>query len=394
MTAAVPRLRRCDDVIVVGAGPAGSTAAWLLARAGARVRILDRAAFPRPKLCGDTLNPGARALLHRLGMANGLEDAALTIRGMRVTGPGAVEVTGTYPAGRHGLSIAREHLDWHLLQHAIAAGARFEPSTCVRGAIVDERARVTGVRIGSGRLSTSLHAPLTIAADGRHSTLAFSLGLAWHPRRPRRWAVGAYFDGGAASCDMGEMHIRHGGYLGVAPVPGGLTNACVVVSNPGPAALADPQELLVRTLRSDPILAPRFAQAALVTRPVVLGPMAVDSGAAGVEGLLLAGDAAGFLDPMTGDGLYFALRGAEMAAHVGLTALDGRDRHAAATALRRHRRLAFGRKWRMNRVLRSLVGSPRAVSIAAHGARVWPDALRLLICAAGDVPRKARRSRS
>jgi flavin-dependent dehydrogenase len=206
--------------------------------------------------------------------------------------------------------------------------------------------------------------------------------------------VGAYFDGGAASCDMGEMHIRHGGYLGVAPVPGGLTNACVVVSNPGPAALADPQALLVRTLRSDPILAPRFARAALVTRPVVLGPMAVDSGAAGLEGLLLAGDAAGFLDPMTGDGLHFALRGAEMAAHVGLMVLDGCERRAAAAALRRHRRLAFGRKWRMNRVLRSLVGSPRAVSIAARGARVCPDALRLIICAAGDVPRQARLSRS
>lgn len=394
-------MRARDDVIVVGAGPAGSIAALILARAGARVRLLDRSAFPRPKLCGDTLNPGARALLQRLEVAEGLEREALAIRGMRVTGPGRVEVTGDYPAGQHALSIRRERLDWHLLCQAIDAGARFEPFVRVRGAVRDDRGRVTGVRVertseGTTRSSgptqprrlPDLAAPVTIAADGRHSTLAFSAGLAWHPLRPRRWAIGAYFDRGAADTAHGEMHVRQGAYIGVAPVPSGLTNACLVVSHPHPGALADPAGLLVRALRSDPVLAGRFAEARLVSGPAVLGPMAVESRVAGADGLLLAGDAAGFLDPMTGDGLYFAFRGAELAAAAALDGLDGREPDAAG-ALLRQRRQAFGGKWRMNRALRALVGSPAAVSMAAAAARACPAALRAIIAAAGDVPRDA-----
>ena len=75
-----------DDVLIVGAGPAGSVAAAVLARAGARVRLLDRATFPREKLCGDTVNPGTLAILRRLEMAASIEERGLRVDGMRVTG--------------------------------------------------------------------------------------------------------------------------------------------------------------------------------------------------------------------------------------------------------------------------------------------------------------------
>ncbi|HXH23943.1 MAG TPA: FAD-dependent monooxygenase, partial [Vicinamibacterales bacterium] len=86
------------DVLVVGAGPAGSIAALLLARAGVRVRLLDREAFPRDKLCGDTVNPGALAVLDRLGVGARVRAHALPISGMTLTGPGGIAVTGEYPA--------------------------------------------------------------------------------------------------------------------------------------------------------------------------------------------------------------------------------------------------------------------------------------------------------
>jgi menaquinone-9 beta-reductase len=375
-----------DDVIISGAGPAGSVAALILARAGVRVRLLDRSAFPRPKLCGDTLNPGTLSVLRRLDVADAVERSAWPVRGMLVSGPGGVQVTGEYPGNVRGLSVLRDDLDWQLLQHAIDAGASFEPGAQVRGPVFDGRDRVAGVRLTHGNRAVSdLRAPLTIAADGRHSVLAFGLGLAWHPRRPRRWAIGAYFDRGASDRSLGEMHIRGGGYIGVAPVPTGLTNACLVVSEPRRGALARPGALLERALGRDPMLADRFAGARMVTAPAVLGPLAVEARSAGTGGLLLAGDAAGFVDPMTGDGLHFALRGAELAAAVALAALQGRLRDPAATLLR-HRRRAFRRKWRMNRALRALVASPRAVSAAAVSARLCPAALRMLIAAAGDVP--------
>src|SRR5580693_4299112 len=120
-----------DDVLIVGAGPAGSVAAAVLARAGARVRLLDRATFPRDKLCGDTVNPGTLALLRRLDMADRLEARGLPVAGMIVTGTGNISVAGLYPDGLQGRAMLRRELDWSLLQQATAAGAEFEPCTSV-----------------------------------------------------------------------------------------------------------------------------------------------------------------------------------------------------------------------------------------------------------------------
>ena len=382
------------DVLIAGAGPAGSIAALLLARAGVRVRLLDRATFPRDKLCGDTLNPGALDILRRLGIAADVERAGLPIRGMVVTGAGGVRIRGEYGQGVWGLSLLRRDLDSMLVRHAVEAGASFEPGLLVQEPLVDESSgglRVTGLRVvGCTGEAYDLHAPLTIAADGRRSRIAFHLGLAQHPEHPRRWAIGAYFDNVPCGGGVGEMHIRCGRYIGVAPVPGGLTNACVVVSEPRGGALAEPAALLVASLRTDPLLGERFADARLVSAPAVLGPLAVDTNAAGVAGLLLAGDAAGFIDPMTGDGMHFAMRGAELAVAVALDLLVGRTSDGPS-ALARERRAAFASKCRMNRALRALVGSPRGVAWAARGAHLCPALVRQLISRAGDVPGGCRR---
>src|SRR6185369_13404206 len=111
-----------DDVLIVGAGPAGAVAAIVLARAGARVRLVDRAAFPRDKLCGDTVNPGALTRLARLGVAGDIHARGLAVDGMLVTGEHGVAIEGRYPAGVHGRAIIRRELDSLLLQHALAAG--------------------------------------------------------------------------------------------------------------------------------------------------------------------------------------------------------------------------------------------------------------------------------
>src|SRR3954468_22758997 len=113
------------DVLIVGAGPAGAVAGAILARAGARVRIVDRAVFPRDKLCGDTVNPGTLARLQALGLSDGIDARSLPVHGMRVTGEHGVAIDGRYPDGLTGRAITRRELDAILLGHAIAAGCQF-----------------------------------------------------------------------------------------------------------------------------------------------------------------------------------------------------------------------------------------------------------------------------
>lgn len=377
------------DALVIGAGPSGSTAATVLARTGARVCLVDRAAFPRPKLCGDTLNPGACALLRRLDLLSGIEREALPLDGMLVTGDG-VEVAARYAGELRGLSLRRQELDAVLVKAAVDAGADLRERVAARAPLWQDG--VSGRAVAGATCSTpagspfDLRAAVTIAADGRRSTIAFALGLARHPKSPRRWAIGAHATGVTGLSALGEMHIRARHYIGVAPLPGGLANLCVVKpSAPGDADLRNPRQTLLDTLASEPVLRDRCANARLLGPPLVLGPLAIDAGSGMIppQGLLLAGDAAGFVDPMTGDGLRFALRGGELAAHAALQALE----HGWAGVHRRHdaaRQREFGSKWRFNRVLRGLVGSPLGVRGATLGGRIAPYAIRALVRYAGD----------
>lgn len=373
------------DVLIAGAGPAGAIAALVLARAGVRVTVLDRATFPRDKLCGDTLNPGALAILRRLGIAH-VAARGLRTDGMIVTGEPNVRVEARYGAGVIGRALTRRVLDAALVEAAAQAGAQVTEGVVIRAPVVEEAGgerRVRGVEVvGSHGGLRRIDASLVIACDGAHSRIARALDLARNSPRPRRWAVGAYFEnvGGLTSC--GEMHVRRGHYIGVAPLPAGITNACVVTGDV--ASLRRPGELLSAYLANDPQLSPRFAGARMVGLPVVMGPLAVDCEVPGTGGLLLAGDAAGFIDPMTGDGLRFAMRGAELAAAEALHALDhgNPDAHQRLLAARRRE---FRRKWRFNRSLRSLVGAPFAVRTAACGAVLAPAWLRCAIRYAGDL---------
>ena len=152
--------------------------------------------------------------------------------------------------------------------------------------------------------------------------------------------------------------------------------------------MADPGARLWETVRRDPLLRDRCAAARPAAGVVTLGPLAVDARAVGVPGLLLAGDAAGFVDPMTGDGIHIALRGGLLAAEAVLDAA-GRDDDVVAR-LAAARRAAFGAKLRFNRLLRTLVGWPMGVRLGAVGASLAPAILRHVIATAGDAVFDAR----
>ena len=373
------------DVIVAGAGPAGSVAALMLARAGARVCLLERESMPRPKLCGDTLNPGAVATLAAIGLEGGPLTDAVRLRGMLVTGP-RVEVRAFYDSGLAALSVSRTALDFWLAQAAVEAGAKLECDVKVRGPLWrggDGPPTVAGVEMSGAGKIVRMPALVTIAADGRRSVLAQAANLSRHPLHPRRWAFGAYATDVAGMSDVGEMHVRPGYYVGLAPLGGGLTNICVVTGH-RPVGRT-PEDVIRRVLARSAQLRDRASALRLAGAPHVLGPLAVDCDVPGIPGLLLAGDAAGFVDPMTGDGTHIAIRGGLLAAAAALEALESGNLGAAVSRLASARDAELGSKLRFNRWMRRLSSSAAALEIAGVGLRLAPAGLRRLVAYAGDV---------
>jgi flavin-dependent dehydrogenase len=294
------------------------------------VRLVDRAQFPRDKLCGDTLNPGTLSILDRLGIGAPIRQRSLAVTGMHISGPGGTAVSLIIRTTFAAAAVVRRELDTLLLEAATAAGAAFEAGVVVRGPLMKAgTVGVGGVRLGAGGHERSIHAQVVIAADGRHSTLAFDMGLAAYATAPKRWAFGAYFIDVDSLSSRGEMHIRPDGYIGVAPLPGGIANVCVVreQQHMRRAARVNPSDVVREAVLGDPILADRFSRARQISEVASLGPLAVNCKSAGCAGLLLAGDAAGFIDPMTGGwpAVRDSRRRARGAGRVA-RALDGRTR--------------------------------------------------------------------
>ena len=398
------------DVLIAGAGPAGAIAARALALRGARVLIVDRETFPREKLCGDTLNPGAIKLLAGIGLTGGALSAGLPIAGMRVTGPGAspgTSIEARYKDGARGVSLLRRDLDLWLVEQAIAAGARFETGLTAQSALTvgeGDQMAVRGLVLrDAAGVVTRMPASVTIAADGRRSAVARSVGLGRQPASPRRWAYGVYFPSempGVNSPEkpgvnspinsrhlgggvFGEMHVRAGWYAGVVPVPGDRVNVCVVIDRPEPGR--QPIDLVRSFLSRDPELKRRFAGLEPVGPVAILGPLAVEVGASGVPGMFLAGDAAGFVDPMTGDGLNLAMRGALLAADESMRVLESGDWTGAIERLNDRRMQDLGPKLRFNRMVRALTASGAGVYAAGLAAKIAPGVVRKLIIEAGDA---------
>jgi geranylgeranyl reductase family protein len=316
------------DVLVIGGGPAGSATAALLAGAGRDVLLVDRARFPRPKACAEYLSPGAVAILARLGVLSQLSPAVgCLLRGMEIRSPGGTRFLVEYRDGaqsKQSLAVPRYDLDAALLNVARERGAHVR-----EGFRVTKLLRSDGLLRGvagynsAGDVSTA-QARLVVGADGAHSIVARTLRLRRPVRWPRRLGLVTHLAGVPWSHDYGEMHVGRRGYVGVAPVGDDLVSVGLVRPLPrrrlGPAETA-----LMSALAEYPELAARLRAGRRIEPVRGIGPLAYGVRSCSGSGYALVGDAAGFFDPFTGEGIFRALRGAEILARVVDRALESGD---------------------------------------------------------------------
>ena len=373
------------DVVVVGAGPGGSAAAWQLASAGLDVLLLEKTAFPREKVCGDGLTPRAVKSLVTMGVDISAANGFLPNRGLRILGGGrTLELPwpelATYPD--YGLVRPRKDFDELLARQAQKAGARLHELTTVTGPVLDAAGRVVGVtaKLGPERSQATFRAPVVIAADGVSARLALALGIPQRDDRPMGVAVRRYYESPRHDDDMLEswLELRDDagnllpGYGWVFGVGDGTSNVGLGILNTTKAWQdTDYKALLARWTGSMPEEW-QFDQAH-ATGPVRGGalPMGFSRTPHYTRGVLLVGDAGGAVNPFNGEGIAYAMESGLLAAQVAAQALArpaGPARERALQGYVEAMRSAYGGYYTLGRWFVQLIGHPQVMQVATtHG---------------------------
>jgi menaquinone-9 beta-reductase len=387
------------DVIIVGAGPAGSTTAFYLAQAGIDVLVLEKSRFPREKVCGDGLTPRAVKALVGMGVSVGEQDGWVRNKGLRVIGAGkrmelAWPELASYPG--YGLVRGRTDLDQTLARRAEKVGARLQEEVTVTGPVLHERTgRIIGVtarEAGEGA-ERAYHARVVVAADGNSSRLSVAMGLRKRDDRPLGVAVRTYYKTPRHDDDYLEswLDLWDGdrllpGYGWIFGMGDGTSNVGLGLLNTSAAfGHTDYHALLRRWLNGMP--AEWGFTEENRTQPIrgAALPMGFNRTPCYYNGLLLAGDAGGMVNPFNGEGIAYAMESGEILARTIVQALARERRAETERVLAGYPQAlsdAYGGYFAVGRQFVKLIGRPGLMRFATRHSMSRPAlmgfALKLL----------------
>jgi menaquinone-9 beta-reductase len=384
------------DVIVVGAGPAGSTTAFYLAQAGLDVLLLEKSRFPREKVCGDGLTPRGVKALVGMGISVGEQDGWIRNKGLRVIGAGKrMELPwpelSSYPD--YGLVRPRTDLDEMLARRAQQAGARLFEGVTVTGPVLDERTgRITGVtaKPADAGEERSYAGRVVVAADGNSSRLSVAMGLRKRDDRPLGVAVRTYYRSPRHDDDYleswldlwdGDRLLPGYGWIfgmgdGTSNVGLGLLNTSVAFGH------TDYHAMLRKWLKGMP---PEWGfTEANRTQPIrgAALPMGFNRTPHYYHGLLLVGDAGGMVNPFNGEGIAYAMESGEILARTIAQALARARRAETERVLAGYPQAlidAYGGYYALGRVFVKLIGRPGLMRFATKHSMSRPALMRFAL---------------
>lgn len=383
------------EVIVVGAGPAGSTVATYLARSGIDVLLLEKSAFPRDKVCGDGFTPRGVKQLIDLGVDTSPEAGWMHTKGLRIfTGELSLELDWPdltdYPP--YGLNRTRHDFDDLLARTAVEAGARLQERTTVGSAITDERTgRVIGVEAKEGRERRPVryHAPLVLGCDGVSARLAVSLGIEKQDTRPMGVAVRRYYRSPRHDERYIEGHLELWdrsnpakpallpGYGWAFPLGDGTVNVGLGTLSTSQAFRNTNYRALLRSWLDSTPEEWEYREENAVGRVGGAGlPMGFNRTPHYRDGLLLLGDAGGMVSPFNGEGVAGAMEAARLAAEHVVQALArpaGPSRERVLRSYPHSLVEAMGRYYQLGNFFAKAIGKPRVMRAATkYGLRIKP----------------------
>jgi flavin-dependent dehydrogenase len=327
------------DAIIIGGGPAGTSAAITLAGRGVRVLVLEEKRMPRAKLCGEFITPESFPTLERLGVMSAMMRAGaqrltqlslVVASGKRVQTP----MAAMSDVAEWAMSLSRARFDQILFEQARTVGADCREGMAVKQCLIEDgNARgVEALSLADGKM-VRYHAPLIVDASGRNSRLMVNreerrAGL----RGSRLYGLKAHLANVEGIAEQVELYFFPQGYGGLSLVEDNLVNLCFIAGEQTfRAAGGDPAKIVEQTVMRNALARERLRGAEVVGKWHSVGPLAFGHRRLSQSGVLAIGDASGMIDPFTGTGIQIALRTGELAAQAIMDAMsEGADNQRAS----------------------------------------------------------------